>query len=132
MMICSRPLGLVSMRNFPRSTTLPRPVCMPAFTPSIPKMIPPVGKSGAFTCNINSSMVISRFSINAIHPSITSRRLCGIILVAIPTAIPLDPLISKVGIRVGKTVGSFRESSKLNWKSTVSLSISSNIFSAMR
>ena len=44
-------------------------------------------------------------------PSITSVRLCGGILVAIPTAIPLAPFTNKFGILVGKTVGSIMESS---------------------
>ena len=47
----------------------------------------------------------------AIVASTTSMRLCGGIFVAIPTAIPVDPLTSKLGIRVGKTVGSFSEPS---------------------
>ena len=57
-------------------------------------------------------------------PSITSVKLCGGILVAIPTAIPEVPFINKLGTRVGKTVGSFKVSSKFNCRSTVSLSIS--------
>ena len=36
----------------------------------------------------------------------TSRRLCGGMLVAIPTAIPDEPLTSRFGIRAGSTVGS--------------------------
>ena len=57
-------------------------------------------------------------------PSITSERLCGGIFVAIPTAIPEAPFIIKAGTLVGSTVGSIMVSSKLSWKSTVSLSIS--------
>ena len=59
-------------------------------------------------------------------PFITSVRLCGGMLVAIPTAIPEAPLINKFGILFGKTVGSFKLSSKFNCRSTVSLSISAN------
>ena len=59
-----------------------------------------------------------------IIPSITSDRLWGGIFVAIPTAIPDAPFISKAGTLVGRTVGSIIVSSKFNWKSTVSLSIS--------
>ena len=44
-------------------------------------------------------------------PSITSVRLWGAIFVAIPTAIPLDPLTSKFGNLDGKTVGSLSVSS---------------------
>ena len=45
-------------------------------------------------------------------------------LVAIPTAIPLEPLTRSNGIFVGSTVGSFNVSSKLVVQSIVSLSIS--------
>ena len=93
--------------------------------------MPPVGKSGAFTCTINSSTVTSLFSIKAITPSETSVKLCGAIFVAIPTAIPLAPFNRRFGIRVGSTVGSSNESSKFKLKSTVSLSISASISSAI-
>ncbi|MNV28155.1 hypothetical protein D3C71_1193370 [compost metagenome] len=82
-------------------------------------------------CCINSGTSISRLSIKAIVPSITSDRLCGAIFVAIPTAIPEAPFTRRFGIRVGRTVGSCRESSKLFWKSTVSLLISDSISSAI-
>jgi hypothetical protein len=49
-------------------------------------------------------------------------------LVAIPTAIPLEPLISRLGTLPGNTVGSVNESSKLGWKSTVSLLMSAEFF----
>ena len=51
----------------------------------------------------------------------TSLKLCGGILVAIPTAIPDVPLTSRLGYLDGRTVGSFSVSSKLGIKSTVSL-----------
>ncbi len=44
-------------------------------------------------------------------PSITSPRLCGGILVAMPTAIPVPPLTRRFGNAAGKTVGSVRVSS---------------------
>ena len=47
-------------------------------------------------------------------------------MVAIPTAIPDAPFIINAGTLVGNTVGSIMVSSKFNWKSTVSLSISDN------
>ena len=53
-----------------------------------------------------------------------SLRLCGGMEVAIPTAIPFEPLINKFGNLPGKTTGSLSDSSKLGLKSTVSLSIS--------
>ncbi|CAI8250030.1 MAG: Uncharacterised protein [Flavobacteriia bacterium] len=60
-----------------------------------------------------------------------SERLCGGILVAMPTAIPAEPLTSRLGNLDGRTVGSLSESSKFSWKSTVSLSISVTISSAI-
>ena len=36
----------------------------------------------------------------------TSPRLCGGMLVAMPTAIPVVPLINRLGIRAGNTTGS--------------------------
>ncbi|KAF5030285.1 hypothetical protein DSECCO2_639690 [anaerobic digester metagenome] len=44
--------------------------------------------------------------------------------VAMPTAIPLDPLTRRFGTRAGRTSGSLSDSSKLGTKSTVSFSIS--------
>ena len=78
-------------------------------------------------CSIIPSVVISGFSIMATKPLTISVKLCGGIFVAIPTAIPSDPLISNVGTVVGKTVGSLSVSSKLTVQSTVSLSKSFNI-----
>ena len=51
-------------------------------------------------------IVISGSFATAKIASITSTKLWGGILVAIPTAIPVEPLISKLGIRAGKTAGS--------------------------
>ena len=48
---------------------------------------------------------MSGLAIIAKHASITSVILCGGMLVAMPTAIPLEPLISKLGILVGNTAG---------------------------
>ena len=41
--------------------------------------------------------------------------------VAIPTAIPVEPLINRFGNLAGNTVGSFNDPSKLSCISTVSL-----------
>ena len=49
---------------------------------------------------------MSLLSINATVPSIISPKLCGGIFVAIPTAIPVDPLTNKFGNLAGKTTGS--------------------------
>ena len=51
--------------------------------------------------------------------------------VAIPTAIPVPPFSTKFGNLAGKTVGSFKESSKLFCQSIVSLSISASKSSAV-
>ena len=74
-------------------------------------MIAPVGKSGPFTCFIRSSTFESGLSINCTTAFTTSPRLCGGMLVAIPTAIPLEPLTSRFGKRVGRTSGSRFDSS---------------------
>ena len=95
-------------------------------------MIPPVGKSGAFTNSQSSSIVISSFSKQAITPLITSDKLCGSMFVAIPTAIPEAPFTNKLGIRVGRTVGSLSVSSKFKSKSTVSFAMSPKKSSAIR
>jgi hypothetical protein len=74
--------------------------------PDLPAMLPPVGKSGPGRISIISSMVTDGLSINAQTASITSPKLCGGMLVAIPTAIPVDPFINKVGRAEGNTEGS--------------------------
>ena len=53
-------------------------------------------------------------------------------LVAMPTAMPLDPLTSRFGMPLGSTVGSSSRSSKLGAKSTVFLSMSPSISIAIR
>ena len=73
--------------------------------PALPSIVPPVGKSGPEISLINSSIEIFGFFIKLMHPSKTSFKLCGGILVAIPTAIPDDPLTNKLGIFVGSTSG---------------------------
>src|SRR6266566_69068 len=52
--------------------------------------------------------------------------------VVMPTAIPADPLTSRLGSRPGRTVGSRSRSSKLGTKATVLLSMSSSIVIATR
>ena len=104
-------------------------------------MLAPVGKSGPEMCSMYSETAIDGAflaSIASLPSSIilstcnltadaTSVRLWGGILVAIPTAIPSLPFSRRFGRRAGNTVGSLSESSKLGWKSTVFLSISSSI-----
>ncbi len=66
----------------------------------------PVGKSGAGMCCISWCTVMSGLWISALSPSTTSRMLCGGILVAMPTAMPLVPLMRRLGSRAGSTEGS--------------------------
>ena len=95
--------------------------------PARPQITPPVGKSGPWTISSNSSIDTSGSSITRISASQTSRRLCGGIDVAMPTAIPPLPLTSRFGNRDGSTVGSRFRSSYVGTKSTVSRSRSSSI-----
>ena len=60
-------------------------------------MMPPVGKSGPGTIAISCSSVISGVSIRARVASMISDGLCGGMLVAMPTAMPPAPLISRFG-----------------------------------
>ena len=70
-------------------------------------MMPAVGKSGAGMISISSSMLISGLvEQGEAAASTTSFRLCGGMLVAMPTAMPDEPLISRLGIRAGSTSGS--------------------------
>ena len=71
-----------------------------------PRMSAPVGKSGPLMNAIRSSGVASGCSSRWVVASITSPRLWGGMLVAIPTAMPWDPLTSMFGNRAGRTVGS--------------------------
>ena len=74
-------------------------------------MIAPVGKSGPFTYLESFSTSAAGSSINATSASTISLRLCGGMFVAMPTAIPVDPLTSRFGKREGSTCGSLRDSS---------------------
>ena len=89
----------------------PRPVVYALYEPATPKIKPPVGKSGAGTYLISSSIVISGLSIVAQHASIISPRLCDGMFVAIPTAIPPQPFTRRFGKRHGSTSGSRVDSS---------------------
>ena len=100
-------------RDLARMITRPRPVAYMwrmtstrSFSPVIVlrwsskrKMVPPVGKSGPVTISDSSSTVSSGFSISAFTASAISCRLCGGMLVAMPTAIPELPLTSRFGRR---------------------------------
>ena len=74
--------------------------------PLLPWINPPPGKSGPGTSSIKESKSICGLSIIAHVASISSFKLCGGILVVIPTAIPVEPFINKFGRAAGKTEGS--------------------------
>ena len=74
-------------------------------------MMPPVGKSGPGMISISSGRSIAGLSISAIVPSTISPRLCGGMLVAMPTAMPPAPLTSRFGKRAGRTRGSLPDAS---------------------
>ena len=67
-----------------------------------PRMSAPVGKSGPLTNSIRSSGVASGCSSRWTVASMTSPRLWGGMLVAIPTAMPWEPLTSMLGNRDGQ------------------------------
>ena len=90
----------------------------------MPRAFPAVGKSGPFMCFIKSFTSASGLYNSSTSPSTNSDRLWGGILVAIPTAIPSEPLTSRFGYTAGRTAGSFKVSSKLFVQGMVSLSIS--------
>ena len=123
------PFGIVSMFVTARTRILPRPVRYASSIPLVPRISPPVGKSGPLMISRISSIVVSSLSaillsIILTTASMTSRRLCGGIFVAIPTAIPDVPFTRRFGNLAGSTTGSFSVSSKFGMKSTVSLLIS--------
>ena len=78
--------------------------------PARPTMSEPIGKSGPLirvsSASRSSSRLASGCSSAHCTPSATSPRLCGGMFVAIPTAIPADPLTSRFGNRAGSTSGS--------------------------
>jgi hypothetical protein len=66
----------------------------------------PVGKSGPGSFRMSWPRVASGCLISSIVASMTSERLCGGMLVAMPTAMPAEPLTSRFGKRAGSTCGS--------------------------
>ena len=85
-----------------------------------------MGKSGAFRWSSRFTWGFFRKATVASH---TSPRLKPHRLEAMPTAMPEEPLTSRLGNREGSTRGSFRLSSKFGSQSTVSFSISRSISS---
>ena len=118
-----------SISASPLIIILPVPVKYASLIPSLPRINPPVGKSGPFTIFNNSSSLTWSSSINLMTAFNISVRLCGGILVAIPTAIPDDPFTNRAGNLVGSTVGSCLIPSKFGINLTVFFSISASIVS---
>ncbi len=77
-------------------------------------------------------MVMSGLWMSRIVAVSTSERLCGGMFVAMPTAMPPEPLTSRFGNFAGNTVGSRFDSSYVGMKSTVSLLMSSRSSAAIR
>src|SRR5678810_17767 len=95
-------------------------------------MYAPVGKSGPLMIFLISVIDKSGLSIMAIVALMTSLMLWGGMFVAIPTAMPDDPLTRRFGMPAGRTFGSVRWSSKFGAKSTVFLSMSASSSVAIR
>ena len=78
--------------------------------PCVPTIRAPIGKSGPLIrsrrASCNSWGAASGWSSDHCTPSATSIRLCGGILVAMPTAMPAEPLTSRLGKRAGRMLGS--------------------------
>jgi len=99
--------------------------------PALPRTMPPVGKSGPLMIFINSFDSIFGFLMSSMAASQTSERLCGGMLVAMPTAMPEEPLTRRFGTFAGMTEGSVVVPSKFGVKSTVSWSMSDMTSSAI-
>mmetsp|Transcript_14797 Transcript_14797/g.61637 ORF Transcript_14797/g.61637 Transcript_14797/m.61637 type:complete len:386 (-) Transcript_14797:373-1530(-) len=125
-----RPRSPFSKAATPRTVKRPLPVRYMARSPPSSTIWPPVGKSGAGRRAMSASTPTSASSMSASSAAATSRRLCGGMLVAMPTAMPWLPLMSRFGSLAGSTAGSSVESSKLGAKGTVSLSRSARSMSA--
>ncbi len=108
-MIAWRSLRISSNSARARMVMLPRPVSNASRMPERPRMMPPVGKSGPGTMRISSSSGVSGLAISARVASMISPGLCGGMLVAMPTAMPLPPLISRLGKLAGRTFGSLSD-----------------------
>jgi hypothetical protein len=67
------------------------------------------GKSGPGIFSISRRRSTPGSSMSSNSPSTTSPRLCGGTLVAMPTAMPAEPLTSRLGSAEGSTVGSRSE-----------------------
>ncbi len=73
--------------------------------------MPPVGKSGPGTSWASFSTVAFGALIRCRAASQSSAALCGGMEVAMPTAMPVDPLARRLGKAPGSTTGSCSEPS---------------------
>ena len=89
----------------------PLPVLYASRIPIRPTTIAPVGKSGPFMCCMRSSTFASGLSMSWTTASTASLSLWGGMFVAMPTAMPEEPLTSRFGKRDGRTEGSRCDSS---------------------
>jgi hypothetical protein len=80
---------------------------------------PAVGKSGPGTWRISASRPAFGCFSRWMQARATSRRLCGGMSVAMPTAMPVAPLSSTFGRRAGSSFGSSSVPSKFGCQSTV-------------
>ena len=106
-MICSLPPLGVSVWSLARTLTLPRPgleIILDALHADERAAGREIGALDVLL--INCGIVMSGLSICAQMPSMTSVRLCGARLVAMPTAMPVPPLTSRFGNAAGSTTGS--------------------------
>jgi hypothetical protein len=74
-------------------------------------MTPPVGKSGPGSTVMSSSVVASGLSMSMQTAAGDLARLWGGMLVAMPTAMPEEPLTRRLGNLDGRTDGSVSDSS---------------------
>ncbi|CAM5468206.1 hypothetical protein STENM327S_00640 [Streptomyces tendae] len=107
--VTTRPLRravTVSTDTVARILNVPRPVSYASRMPGRPTIRPPVGRSGPGTCFISASRSAFGYRIRCRAAAITSRRLCGGMFVAMPTAMPEAPLTSRFGKAAGSATGS--------------------------
>ena len=95
-----------STRAVARIRKVPLPDSYASRTPSSPTILPPVGRSGPGTNRISVSTDALGCLSRCLSACTTSTRLCGGMLVAMPTAIPAVPLTTRLGIAAGSTAGS--------------------------
>ena len=110
-MIELRSLAFDSISVWARTIMWPRPSLYACKNPARPQMMPPVGKSGPCTIETMRSNFVLGCLMSWIVASTSSRRLCGGMWVAMPTAMPFEPFTSRFGAAAARYSGSSAESS---------------------